>query len=102
MLLNGVQQNVISDKGGGGLRQFVIFLTSAHLLGKMQINRTNNLHHRKAVSVAGFLGLRVGFPHMQKNKAIILSTLWHSNIQCIFQGQTKQTISSQFELYMVL
>ena len=37
-----------------------------NFLGENQKNRTNNLHHRKAGSVAVILSLRVGVQHIQK------------------------------------
>ena len=37
-----------------------------HFLGENRKNRTNNLHHLKAGSVAVILSLRLGVKHIQK------------------------------------
>ena len=37
-----------------------------HFLSEKQKPRTNNLHHRKAGSVAVILSIRVGVQHIQK------------------------------------
>ena len=37
-----------------------------HFISEKQKTRTNNLHHRKDVSVAAILSLRVGVQHIQK------------------------------------
>ena len=37
-----------------------------HFISEKQETRSNNLHHRKAVSVAVILSLRVGVQHIQK------------------------------------
>ena len=69
---------------------------------KKQETRTNNLHHHKAGSVAGFLSLRLMVHHIQnKNSAL---RRWPPNIHCILQGviqclsEGKNLINCQFTL----
>ena len=45
---------------------YLLFGLTPHFISEKQKPRTNNLHHRKAGSVAVILSLRVGVQHLQK------------------------------------